>query len=360
MKIFNIFKGLSCALLFSLSNSALAEWANIDNDISIDKSRPHYDRINRLFAVQVTVTNNSTETLEGPFRLLIDTTNIPAALLDGETDSNTPYFDVDALSLAPNESMSVTAHFERQRLRLNFAASLQSNPPPDTDNDGVIDDLDLCPDTVADADVNAGGCALAQLDSDNDSVNNELDFCPDTAVDAEVDVNGCALAQLDSDNDGVNDELDFCPDTAENDVIDEHGCTLIPPTTDNGLPVINFELGGTGADFGWNVFENTDNPAVQLVANPDTSGTNSSTTVAMFTARADGAPWAGAETAHGDIGPITLDATNSSLKIMVYKTIISDVGLKLAIANGGAQPEIKVAAVAIKAIERTNPKINNK
>ncbi|WP_049757913.1 carbohydrate binding domain-containing protein [Colwellia psychrerythraea] len=184
-------------------------------------------------------------------------------------------------------------------------------------------------------------------DSDNDGVVDDFDSCPNTFAETLVDANGCSLGQLDSDNDGVNDDIDQCPDTAVDAVVDTNGCLSIPPTSDNGLPIINFEVGGTGESFSWNVFENVDNPAVQFVTNPESSGVNSSTTVAMFTARVDGAPWAGAETAHGNIGPITLDATNSIIKIMVYKTVISDVGLKLAIANGGAQPEIKVANTLI-------------
>jgi hypothetical protein len=109
------------------------------------------------------------------------------------------------------------------------------------------------------------------------------------------------------------------------------------------FPPVDFEAGGTGAGYSWTVFENADNPSVQIVANPDSSGANSSATVARFTARQAGAAFAGAETVHGDFGPLTLDVTNSLVKIMVYKTGISDVGIKFAIANGGAQGEIKVA-----------------
>ena len=109
------------------------------------------------------------------------------------------------------------------------------------------------------------------------------------------------------------------------------------------LPPVDFETGGTGAGYTWTVFENADNPSIQIVANPDPTGANESATVAQFTARLDGNPYAGAETAHGDFGPLTLDATNSIIKIMVYKTVMSDVGIKFAIASGGAQGEIKVA-----------------
>jgi len=107
---------------------------------------------------------------------------------------------------------------------------------------------------------------------------------------------------------------------------------------------INFESGGQGATWTWTVFENSTNPPVAIIANPDASGINTSATVAKFTALQSGNPWAGCESMHGaDIGPFVLDATNSTIKIMVWKSVISDVGIKLAAATGWAQPEIKVA-----------------
>lgn len=111
---------------------------------------------------------------------------------------------------------------------------------------------------------------------------------------------------------------------------------------------IDFETGGYGADWTWTVFENDDNPAVEIVANPDMSGENTSATVAKFTARQAGQPWAGCESLHGsDIGSFSFDETNVTLKIMVWKSVISDVGLKFVEANGDAQPEVKVANTLI-------------
>jgi hypothetical protein len=112
---------------------------------------------------------------------------------------------------------------------------------------------------------------------------------------------------------------------------------------------INFEPGGQGADWTWTVFENDTNPPLEIIPNPDPSGINTSATVAKFTALQSGNPWAGCESAHGndDLGPFVLDATNSIIKIMVWKPVISDVGIKLVAASGWAQPEIKVANTLI-------------
>jgi len=111
---------------------------------------------------------------------------------------------------------------------------------------------------------------------------------------------------------------------------------------------VDFEAGGNGASWTWNTFENDDNPALEIVVNPDQSAPNSSATVAKFTARVTGQPWAGCESMHGaDIGTFTLDASNSTIKIMVYKTEISDVGIKLVENSGAALHEIKVANTKI-------------
>lgn len=111
---------------------------------------------------------------------------------------------------------------------------------------------------------------------------------------------------------------------------------------------VDFETGGNGGSWTWTTFENDDNPALEIVANPNPTAPNTSATVAKFTARVTGKPWAGCESQHGaDIDTFTLDASNSTIKIMVHKTVISDVGIKL-VENGGASlGELKVANTKI-------------
>jgi hypothetical protein len=107
---------------------------------------------------------------------------------------------------------------------------------------------------------------------------------------------------------------------------------------------IDFETDGYGANWTWTVFENGSNPSLEIVTNPNIGGINSSATVAKFTALQTGQPWAGCESQHGsDIGTFSLDTTNSTVKIMVYKTVISDVGLKFVIPSSGSLGEIKVS-----------------
>ncbi len=111
---------------------------------------------------------------------------------------------------------------------------------------------------------------------------------------------------------------------------------------------IDFETGGYGATWTWTVFENGGNPPLEIVTNPNTSGINSSATVAKFTALQAGDPWAGCESQHGaDIGTFNLNETNSTIKIMVYKPVISDVGIKLVKPDGWSLGEIKVANTVV-------------
>jgi hypothetical protein len=107
---------------------------------------------------------------------------------------------------------------------------------------------------------------------------------------------------------------------------------------------IDFEAGGNGAAWTWTVFENNTNPPLEIIANPDQSGINTSATVAKFTALQAGNPWAGCESLHGaNLGPFVLGANNAVIRIKVWKSVISDVGIKLASPTGWSQGEIKVA-----------------
>ncbi len=88
--------------------------------------------------------------------------------------------------------------------------------PPDEDRDGIPDPLDDCEDTEAGNLVYADGCAHLDSsnnetasDSDNDGVADEDDNCPNedsSGYDANAD--GCID---DSDSDGVKNDVDICP-----------------------------------------------------------------------------------------------------------------------------------------------------
>ena len=116
---------------------------------------------------------------------------------------------------------------------------------------------------------------------------------------------------------------------------------------------IDFELGGNGLNWTWTTFENDTNPILEIVANPDPSGINTSATVAKFTALQAGEPWSGCESMHGsDIGSFSFNNSNCTVSIMVWKSVISDVGIKFVDATSAAQPEIKIANTLINQWEK--------
>lgn len=107
---------------------------------------------------------------------------------------------------------------------------------------------------------------------------------------------------------------------------------------------VTFEPGEPGSNWTWTTFENVDNAPLEIIPNPDQTGNNTSPTVAKFIAQQDGAPFAGFESQHGsDIGTFTLTAENSSIKLMVWKSVISDVGIKLVTSTNASTGEIRVS-----------------
>lgn len=117
----------------------------------------------------------------------------------------------------------------------------------DTDNDGIVDDEDECPN-------DAGSAALKGCpDRDSDGIADKNDNCPDKAGTAKY--NGCPVP--DSDGDGLNDEQDRCPNQAgvaryqgcpipdgDNDGVndEEDKCPTVPGVRENqGCPEIKDE-----------------------------------------------------------------------------------------------------------------------
>ena len=98
----------------------------------------------------------------------------------------------------------------------------------DSDNDGVPNTMDKCPDTPVGVKVDGFGCPL---DTDKDGVPDYLDKEPNTPQCSKVDVNGVAL---DTDKDGVPDFMDKCPDTPMGVKVDGVGCPI--DTDKDGVP----------------------------------------------------------------------------------------------------------------------------
>lgn len=108
-------------------------------------------------------------------------------------------------------------------------AAIVENSYQDLDQDGVLDKLDHCPNTILNVGVDSRGC---ELDTDQDGVFDRLDQCPGTAPGVKVNLFGC---EGDEDNDGVVDSKDQCPGTPEGTKVDEVGCKLIGDTDKDGV-----------------------------------------------------------------------------------------------------------------------------
>lgn len=95
---------------------------------------------------------------------------------------------------------------------------------PDTDKDGVFDDVDNCPKEAGVA--RYQGCPIP--DTDGDGINDEMDKCKSETGVAKYE--GCPVP--DTDKDGINDELDKCPTVAG--VAKYEGCP-VPDTDGDGV-----------------------------------------------------------------------------------------------------------------------------
>jgi OOP family OmpA-OmpF porin len=99
-------------------------------------------------------------------------------------------------------------------------------PWPDTDKDGLTDNVDKCP-TVAGPKEN-NGCPWP--DTDKDGITDNLDKCPNDPEDYDgyVDEDGCP--EPDNDNDGVLDIVDRCP--MEPGPVANQGCPVMDRDAD--------------------------------------------------------------------------------------------------------------------------------
>lgn len=108
---------------------------------------------------------------------------------------------------------------------------------PDTDKDGIIDELDKCPTQPEDFDGFEDGDGCPEADNDGDGIDDHLDNCPLVPEDLDgfEDEDGCP--DPDNDGDGIEDSVDKCPNEPEDfdGFEDQDGC----PESDNdgdGLP----------------------------------------------------------------------------------------------------------------------------
>jgi OOP family OmpA-OmpF porin len=115
-------------------------------------------------------------------------------------------------------------------------------PDRDSDNDGIFDRLDACPQEAEVVNGVDDGDGCPEQDPDHDNIVGVTDKCPDAPEDFDKfdDDDGCP--DPDNDNDGVADAKDACPNEMEtkNGIADDDGCAdQIPPAITTALAAAN-------------------------------------------------------------------------------------------------------------------------
>ena len=100
----------------------------------------------------------------------------------------------------------------------------------DSDADGLIDDCDGCPNDPNKTDPGPCGCGEPETDTDGDGTPDCIDACPDDPNKTDPGMFGCGVPEVDSDQDGVPDSNDRCPGENDNTDTDSDG---IPDCLDN-------------------------------------------------------------------------------------------------------------------------------
>jgi outer membrane protein OmpA-like peptidoglycan-associated protein len=164
-------------------------------------------------------------------------------------------FRVGPFFIGSGSVLSALVHDSKQadlHVGVHFGMQYKKKIKPDTDKDGVYDDVDKCPTVPGLA--RYQGCPIP--DTDGDGINDEEDSCK--TVPGLLRYHGCPIP--DTDGDGVNDEEDSCktvpglkqfngcPDTDGDGIPDKddscptvpgvakyHGCP-VPDTDGDGIP----------------------------------------------------------------------------------------------------------------------------
>lgn len=126
-----------------------------------------------------------------------------------------------------------TIHFNEAGLRehaarwdVRIATAMQTLYVIDSDDDGLSDDVDACPNTPLGEPIYADGCSDSERDADGDGVSDAADRCPDSDDTIDVDADGIPDGcdeLLDTDGDGVSDANDRCEGHDDTIDIDQDG-----------------------------------------------------------------------------------------------------------------------------------------
>ena len=149
------------------------------------------------------------------FTITAPTSNVPGTITYSSSNLSVANMNGNTVEIIAAGTTSITAtqlaipnKYNSASITTDFVVAVG-----DTDGDGVLDPVDLCPNTIAGASVDANGCAAYQKDTDSDGIMDDVDNCPTTAN----------PDQADADGDGVGDVCDNAPNTPNADQADTDG-----------------------------------------------------------------------------------------------------------------------------------------
>ena len=125
-----------------------------------------------------------------------DLINSKNQIINAETDKLFAQYRVlDAMGLLVNSLLDEN-QYEKIIYPIKKPFEIKEDTLPvklDVDNDGVVDSLDICDNSLPGNNITPSGCVKIEADSDFDGVANTEDACPNTTFGALVDEKGCAI-----------------------------------------------------------------------------------------------------------------------------------------------------------------------
>ena len=133
---------LLVALPLLVPRAAFAAYQDISAFVQVTQGNLLYDRHNRLFVSNLSVTNTSATPIAGRLRAVITSSNIPLSNTFGPPDGlaadGKPYYNLVTdpnAQLAPGASTAnVRINFQIRRLRLSYTVRIENEPPAPANN----------------------------------------------------------------------------------------------------------------------------------------------------------------------------------------------------------------------------------